>query len=158
MYDARAGGACGGTPPPQKSIPPTVSQEIGLSVPSSVLKLPNGVTCRAMWCGSASVSNWDCMASHRKRELLNRYTVKRNNFGVPESAFVGRIRSQSAPQLRRNGRWTCGGAGMREATATATLSASLPKAETRACKCTHRRRTALPKLETRNRLQPHVWL
>jgi hypothetical protein len=43
-------------------------------VPSAVPKLPNEVTLGEIWCASATVSDWDCSASHWQRQLLNRYT------------------------------------------------------------------------------------
>jgi hypothetical protein len=42
--------------------------------PSSVPKLTNGVTLHEVWCTSATVSDWNYVVSHRRRELLNRYT------------------------------------------------------------------------------------
>jgi hypothetical protein len=44
------------------------------AVPNSVPKLPNEVASRAVWLVNANVSDWDCVASHRWGELLNRYT------------------------------------------------------------------------------------
>ncbi len=45
-------------------------------VPNSVRKLPNKITWRELWYGSATASDWDCSASCRRRQLLNRCTVK----------------------------------------------------------------------------------
>jgi hypothetical protein len=44
------------------------------TVPNSVPKLTIEVTLRDVWCLSATVSDWDCVASYQGRELLNRYT------------------------------------------------------------------------------------
>jgi hypothetical protein len=47
---------------------------IGIGVPSGVPKLPNQVTLCARTYQDTTVSDWDCMAAHRDRELLNRCT------------------------------------------------------------------------------------
>ena len=47
---------------------------LGSGVPNGVPQLPNEVTLGEFWCVSATVSDWDCVASHRRRELLNRCT------------------------------------------------------------------------------------
>jgi hypothetical protein len=42
------------------------------AVLSGVLKVTNEVTSGEFWSLSAAVSRWDCSASHRDRQLLNR--------------------------------------------------------------------------------------
>jgi hypothetical protein len=44
------------------------------TVLNGVLKLTNEVTLGEFWFIGATVSSWDCRASHRSRQLLNRCT------------------------------------------------------------------------------------
>ena len=45
-----------------------------LGVPKDVPKLPNEVTLGGFSSSGATLNDWDCVASRRSRELLNRYT------------------------------------------------------------------------------------